>query len=72
MEYLLKISICRRRFAHCRVIFEKGSSTRIFSMAIESLYAESQVSTTILRKRAYLDGYAARLLGFETEFITFI
>ena len=30
-------------------------------MAIESLYAESQVSTTILRKRAYLDGYAARL-----------
>ena len=31
-------------------------------MAIESLYAESQVSTTILRKRAYLDGYAARLL----------
>ena len=32
-------------------------------MAIESLYAESQVSTTILRKRAYLDGYAARLVG---------
>ena len=38
MEYLLKISICRRRFAHCRVIFEKGSSTRSDSMAIESLH----------------------------------